>query len=560
MESSQLIISILGGLGLLFYGLRSLSFALENLVGEYIYDGVGQIKESSLKAFGLGFIGTLSVGGHSSITVLTVMSLVNAGLVKLRSGLLTISGATLGLGLACVFYTQLMTFSVGSLGPLLIGLGVFPGLLTKKNSFIQAGRILFGLGMVVFGFEMMLGQWQQWALDPQAQSWQLYLHQELWWFGLALFFICFTLSFMLDSSLTLLGLILTIFHIGLLKFEQAFFCVLIAQMGSASVSFWSSKMSSLYARRVAIAHSLFPVLMFVLALVLSLSEVVNFEALAHQIFTTYFAPEMRLSLMLFVFLGLGVALQALMVGVWEKIVRSLVPEDPIKEQYRLMSFGDSKDLIPASALSQCHLQLNKQVDIVKRMYRLTNHYVVDTEELGPRTLAKIKDYERIIDNITDEITDYIRVLLEKPLLKDQSGYSLSLVRVSKELESISDCLDKMATQAAALKERELVPEMFLQKVEEYQREVFEYFVEVTSLCDEYEAISESRLEAYQERAYELRQKSSQGRSEFIDYPSDSLPLELRLCFLDYLSLQRKIRAHVQNIAESIASLEQQSLL
>lgn len=560
MESSQLFISILGGLGLLIYGLRSLSFALESMVGEHIYDGVGQIKEGALKAFGLGVIGTLCVGGHSSITILTVMSLVNAGLVKLRSGLLTIAGATLGLALACVFYTQLMTFSVGSLGPLLIGLGVFPGLLTKKNLLIQLGRILFGLGMVVFGFEMMLSQWQQWALSNSAQTWQMYLDQEFWWLGPVLFLACFIFSFVLDSSITLLGLILTLFHIGLLSFEQAFFGVLTAQMGSASVSFWSSKLSRLYARRVAIAHSLFPVLMFATAYFLSVSQMVDFEAFAHDFFTAYFAPEMRLSLMLLAFTSVGIFVQALLIGPWERVIRSLAPEDPIKEQYRLMSFGDSKDLIPASALSQCHLQLNKQVDIVKRMYRLTNHYVIDTEELGPRTLAKIKDYERIIDNITDEITDYIRVLLEKPLLKDQSGYSLSLVRVSKELESISDCLDKMATQAASLKEREKVPEAFMASVEEYQREVFEYFVDVTNLCDEYEPISSAQLDHYQQRAYELRQKSSQSRTEFIGFETDSLPLELRLCFLDYLSLQRKIRAHVQNIAESVASLGQQSLL
>lgn len=560
MQSGQLIISLLGGLGLLFYGLRSLSFALENLVGEYIYDGVGQIKESQTKAFLLGLVGTLSVGGHSSITVLTVMSLVNAGLVKLRTGLLTVSGASLGLALAAVFYTQLMTFSVGSLGPILIGLGVFPGLFIKKNSFVQMGRILFGLGMVVLGFEMMLGHWQQWIVSPYSEIWHVFFTQETWWFFPALLLICFFLAMTLDSSLTLLGLILTLLHVGYLSFDQAFFSVLAAQSGSAAVSLWSSKVSSLYARRVAVGHALFPFGILFLSLFLGLTGMLSFETFARDLFTTYIGPEMRLSLMLFVFTSVVIFFQITLMRAWEKIVHKLVPDDPIKEQYRLMSFGDSKDLIPASALSQCHLQLNKQVDIVRRLFLLTNDYVLKTEELGPRSLAKIKDYERIIDNITEEITDYIRVLLEKPLLKDQSGYSLSLVRVSKELESISDCLDKVATQAAALKERDLVPDSFYKTCEDYQNDVFSYFQEVCQLCDEYEGISSEECERYQTQAYELRQKAANSRAEFIEFQRDSLPLELRLVFLDHLSLHRKIRGHVENIAESLASLQQESLL
>ena len=162
MQAFEIIYSVLGGLGVFFYGMKSMSEALQSVAGDMIKNIINTLTKKRIYAVMVGTFVTMLVQS-SSVTTVMVVGFVNAGLMKLTQAIGIIFGANIGTTIT----GWIISIKVGKYGLLFIGLGIFPMLFGKKNNIRQIGRVLFGVGMIFFGLKIMGGAFKPLRSMPE---------------------------------------------------------------------------------------------------------------------------------------------------------------------------------------------------------------------------------------------------------------------------------------------------------------------------------------------------------------------------------------------------------
>ncbi|TNF31276.1 MAG: Na/Pi cotransporter family protein, partial [Deltaproteobacteria bacterium] len=150
MEVFKIIYSVLGGLGIFFFGMKSMSEALQSVAGDLVRKTIATITKHRVYSVLVGTIVTVIVQS-SSVTTVMVVGFVNAGLMNLTQAIGVIFGANIGTTIT----GWIISIKVGKYGLLFIGLGIFPLLFGKTNKWRQIGKVMFGVGMIFFGLDIM---------------------------------------------------------------------------------------------------------------------------------------------------------------------------------------------------------------------------------------------------------------------------------------------------------------------------------------------------------------------------------------------------------------------
>src|SRR5690606_34481003 len=215
--------------------------------------------------------------------------------------------------------------------------------------------------------------------------------------------------------------------------------------------------------------------------------------------------------------------------------------------------GDPANMLPAASIAQAESELKKMREIVQRMYRLNRDFW-EKSEYDPKMLAKIVDYERITDNIYKEITVFLCYVMEKPMSHQQSEQIQALIRISDEMESVADYIERLAYYRDRFKNDETL-------VGESRDEFFQFFDEVLGFFDlvshglvESEDIDMSKIET---KSHELQLWADSMREKHLDRISKGnyLPVTA-LTYSDMVVALRKIRAHSSLMASAINNLNQ----
>ncbi|MBT3980524.1 MAG: Na/Pi cotransporter family protein [Bacteriovoracaceae bacterium] len=162
MQAFEIIYSVLGGLGVFFYGMKSMSEALQSVAGDMIKNIINTLTKKRIYAVMVGTFVTMLVQS-SSVTTVMVVGFVNAGLMNLTQAIGIIFGANIGTTIT----GWIISIKIGKYGLLFIGLGIFPMLFGKKNNIRQIGRVLFGVGMIFFGLKIMGGAFKPLRSMPE---------------------------------------------------------------------------------------------------------------------------------------------------------------------------------------------------------------------------------------------------------------------------------------------------------------------------------------------------------------------------------------------------------
>ena len=95
MNIAELIIGLVGGLGLFLYGMKVMSEGLRNIAGPKMRNILEALTKSRLNAALVG-VGVTCLVQSSSATTVMVVGLVNSGLLVLRQAIGVIMGANIG--------------------------------------------------------------------------------------------------------------------------------------------------------------------------------------------------------------------------------------------------------------------------------------------------------------------------------------------------------------------------------------------------------------------------------------------------------------------------------
>ena|GEM_PF-3335037 len=155
MDVVYQIITALAGLGVLLYGLRLLNSGVEGALGFGFRKKLSQASNNRFKALGVGTVATTALQS-STVSISMMVGLVNVGMITLLQALSMTLGANIGSTLAIVLIS-FKSIKVVQILTLLIPVGVFMAIISKKQKIKKIATVINGIGILCLGLSL-LGQ------------------------------------------------------------------------------------------------------------------------------------------------------------------------------------------------------------------------------------------------------------------------------------------------------------------------------------------------------------------------------------------------------------------
>lgn len=551
MEVFKLIYSVLGGLGIFFYGMKSLSEALQSIAGDVIQNVINKLTANRFVAVLVGLFVTMLVQS-SSVTTVMVVGFVNAGLMQLTQAIGIIFGANIGTTIT----GWIISIKVGKYGLLFIGLGIFPLLFARSNRNRQIGRIIFGIGMIFFGLMIMSDAFKPLRSMPSFIDSISYFSGQNYPSYFASIFVGCLLTMIVQSSSAMLGITIALASTGVIHFHTAAALVLGENVGTTITAILASVGGNINAKRAARAHAIFNIL-GVVAVFSMFPVFLQFIDWLVPGDPNFVSPEGEYT-KIAVHIASGHSVFNIMATIiflpflnhLAKIVIKITPDKKEGEQHHLIMLGEPKDMIPATSLAQAKAEADKMRDIVDRMFNLTKMLLngkIDAKQLSD-TLFKINDYEQITDNIQREVTVFLVRLQEVALTSRQSREAHTLIKVVDEFESVADYICGLANYTRRVNPQELFTNEAGEDFFKFLEEVDQYY---TMIADIFTESGKFDISLLRRKSEQLRLQANLIRDRHLERVSKGeYPAISALTFSDMIVALRKIRSHCENIAEA----------
>ncbi|MBR1836296.1 MAG: Na/Pi cotransporter family protein, partial [Kiritimatiellae bacterium] len=141
---------IVGGVGIFLVGMKFLSEGMQALAGPRLARFVNAVAGNRFRAALAGVAVTLAFQSSSATTVMAV-GFVDAGAMSLLSAL----GVAVGSHVGTTLSLWVLALDVAKFGLPLVGLSAFLYIFAKKTRPHETGRALLGLGMLLYGMQLM---------------------------------------------------------------------------------------------------------------------------------------------------------------------------------------------------------------------------------------------------------------------------------------------------------------------------------------------------------------------------------------------------------------------
>lgn len=248
----EILVPVLGGLGIFMLGLEFMSDGIHNLAVHRMRALLARIAGTPVKGLAAG---TLITGVLQSSTAMTVMvvGLVNAGVVGLRPAISVIMGANIGTTLG----NGLIALPLGPLG--LISAGIF-GLVyvfAKSPKTTNIALTIIGFSLIFYGLNLLTGGLKPLRNMPEVMSAISSLNADSYQ-GLAICVLTAAgITAMIHSSSATIGIVMGLGAAGILDWQTAVAFSLGADLGTTITSWMASLNLTKNAKRAAYAHIAF---------------------------------------------------------------------------------------------------------------------------------------------------------------------------------------------------------------------------------------------------------------------------------------------------------------
>lgn len=150
METLMIIFRILGGIALFLYGIYLLSEGLQKAAGKRLKIILERLTNRPIKGI-LGGALITAIIQSSSITTVTLVGLINAGLMTLEQS----AGVIIGSNIGTTITAQLVAFKIGKYALPIIAIGTALLFIGKKKKTHYIGQVFLGFGLLFLGMNFM---------------------------------------------------------------------------------------------------------------------------------------------------------------------------------------------------------------------------------------------------------------------------------------------------------------------------------------------------------------------------------------------------------------------
>ena len=453
MESSpnylMVALQLLGSLGLLIYGMRMMSEALQKIAGPQLRHILGKMTTNRLTGMLTGTLVTCAVQSSSATTVMTV-SFVSAGLLTLAQAISVIMGANIGTTLTA--WIMSLGYNVDLTNVVYPSFLVGIVLIYKKRH-RYVGDFLFGVAFMFLSLVMLSATGKSMDLEHNEAVIQFFAsfdtssHLTI----LAFLAIGTLITCVVQSSAAVMAITILLCSTGVLPIYLGIALVMGENIGTTATANLVALGSNTQARRAALAHLLFNVfgVIWVLAVFYPFVDIVcslvGYDPAAG-------GQTERLPVVLAMFhTCFNVLNTAILIGLvpqMERVVCWLLPmkeKAPEREQFHLQYIQSNLVQTPEIAVLQAQKETAAFGERIYEMFGMVRTLFYETDNKDFTELFKqIEHEEDNTDKIELEIARFMEKVSDDHLSDDTKHKIRQMMREISELESIGDSCYKLA--------------------------------------------------------------------------------------------------------------------
>ncbi len=449
------LLSMIGGLALFLYGMEVLGDALKKASGGKLEMILEKLTSNKLMAVLLG-TGVTAVIQSSSATTVMVVGFVNSGIMKLSQAVGVIMGANLGttitawiLSLAEVsgtgFIFQLLKPTAFS--PIFAIIGFMMMSISKKDKKKNAGLIMLGFAILMFGMDMMSS-----AVKPIAQT-EAFSDILLMFSNPVLgMLVGLVLTAVIQSSSASIGILQALCVTGAVNFSTAIPIIMGQNVGTCVTALISSAGASKNGKRAALIHLYYNIIKTVGFMIIfyALDAAINFAFMDTPIsalWVAIFHTALNIVAVIVIFP---------ISSILEKLAYITMPETAEELQSEItkkeIQLLDPRFLsTPGFALEQCK---NAAVEMAEYSRDALFLAIQMLEQFDEKSAEKVIELENIVDHYDDEIGSYLVKLSSKHLTEKDSQQLSVLLHSIGDFERIADHAINIMDAAREMTEKE----------------------------------------------------------------------------------------------------------
>ena len=250
------IITLIGSVAMLMYGMKVMSEGLQKMAGSKLSNVLGTMTTNRFSGVLTGAFITAAVQSSTATTVMTV-SFVSAGILSLAQAISVIMGANIG----TTFTAWIMVLGGGSFDLRLV---VYTAIVlavaliyTKRNA--NLGDFLMGLSLMLLGLTTLKINATEMHLDTIRVVRNFFIATSSWGYGSYFLYLLVggILTFAVQSSAAIMAITMTLCSTHVLPIDMGISLVLGENIGTTITSNIVALSASVQARRAAMAHLVF---------------------------------------------------------------------------------------------------------------------------------------------------------------------------------------------------------------------------------------------------------------------------------------------------------------
>ena len=451
-------LKLLGSLGLLIFGMKMMSEALQKMAGPKLRHVLARMTTNRFTGMLTGVGVTAAVQSSTATTVMTV-SFVNASLLTLAQAISIIMGANIGTTLTAWIMSAGFSFNITDfVWPVFIIAMFF--IYKKKHE--TGGYFLFGLAFLFLGLGTLRQTGMEMNLGENEDVLAFFASFDPDSIVTTLLFLLIggVLTMCVQSSAAVMAITMILCSSGALPIYQGIALVMGENIGTTVTSNLAALTASTQARRAAFAHMFFnifgvcwilcvfhPFINFICGLA-GYDVTMDKDVVGHEVFM---ANAAKLSVVLATFhTCFNLANTSLLIGFIpqiERIVKWVIKDrkqaDDISN--RLQYIGNGLVQTPEIAVLQAQKETVLFASTVQKMFGMVRTLL--NEKAGKdftKLYSQIESEEDATDKTELAIANYIAQVSDDHLSADTKTKIRQMMRQVSELESIGDSCYKAA--------------------------------------------------------------------------------------------------------------------
>ena len=443
------VLTLMGGLALFLYGMHVMGAGIEKMSGGRLEHILESLTSTPLKAVLLG-AGVTAVIQSSSATTVMVVGFVNSGIIKLSQAVGIIMGANIGttvtawlLSLTGIeggnFFLQLLKPS--SFSPVLALIGIIFLLSAKSDQKKNAGDIMLGFAVLMYGMQAMSG-----AVEPLADVPEFTGILTMFRNPLLSVVAGTVLTAVIQSSSASVGILQALSVTGAFTYGSVIPLIVGQNIGACVTPLLSALGTSRGAKRAAIVPVYFKLIGAAVFLVVFY--------VADAVFTFPFMDETA------GIVGIAVIHSAFNIFTaivlfpfrWllEKLAYMTIPQTEDEKKTDVFMVLDDRFLsVPAFAIERCRVLVSQMAQMSRDSFLAAMSLLTEYSEEKAEEIVRI---ENLVDTYDDKISAYLTKLSSENLSYQNSLQTTALLHSITDFERISDHALNVAENAKQMHE------------------------------------------------------------------------------------------------------------